>query len=197
MRGTLIFIDAGFLSKLSKHFGNGRHLKFNYVNFFEYLANKKNLSLEKIFYYTAPPFQSDKPSKEEAIRKKGYDKFIEKFKKEKLVVIKEGRVQRLINSKGIIEFHQKGVDTLMTLDLALVKNKFPNIKEILLLTSDTDFCPVIRELIKSGIGVILFTYYEKKRDSDFLLSNHLTDCCSEIEYLIKRDMLKFNLKNDK
>lgn len=195
MNKTLIFIDGGFLSKLSKNLGDGKHLKFDYVGFSKSLAREKGLILEKIFYYTAPPFQSHQPREEEILRKKGYDKFINKFGKEKLVQVREGRVQRLINSKGVEEFHQKGVDTLMTLDLAFVKDKFPNIKKLILVTSDTDFCSVITELKNFGIEVILFSYYERKRNSNFLLSHHLVDCCEEVEYLKKEDLLKFPLKD--
>ncbi|MBI2004127.1 NYN domain-containing protein [Candidatus Pacearchaeota archaeon] len=196
MSKTLVFIDGGFLSRLSKHFGKGKHLKFDYLGFSKSLAKKKNLLLEKIFYYTAPPFQPSFPNKEEILRKKGYDKFISKFSREKFVEIREGRVQKLINSSGEMEFHQKGVDTLMTLDLAFVKDKFHEIKKLILVTSDTDFCPVIKELKKFGIDVVLFTYSDKKRDSDFFLSNHLVDCCSEVEYLEKEDLLKNSFKQE-
>lgn len=195
MRRAVIFVDAGFLSKLSQYFGNGNHLKFDYVDFFKYLAEKKNLDLEKIFYYTAPPFQSNKSLKEEIIRKKGYDKFIGKFRKNALVEIREGRCQKIINQKGVVEFNQKGVDTLMALDLALVNNRFQNIQKVILITSDTDFCPAIKELINLGIEVILFTYHEKKRNSNFFLSHYLIDCCNCVEYLKKEDMLKFKLEN--
>lgn len=33
MEETLVFIDAGFLSKLSKYFGGGEYLKYNIINF--------------------------------------------------------------------------------------------------------------------------------------------------------------------
>jgi len=56
---TLVFVDAGFLSELSKHFGEGKHLKFDYLKFFKFLAEKRKLNLKKVFYYTAPPFQSN------------------------------------------------------------------------------------------------------------------------------------------
>lgn len=194
MNKTLLFIDSGFLSKLSQHFGKGKYLKFDYIPFFKFLIGRENMDVEKIFYYTAPPYQSGIPTSDEILRKKGYDSFINKLQKEKLITIKEGRVQRLINSKNKIEFHQKGVDTLMTLDLALIDNKYPQIKTVFLMTSDTDFCPVIKELTKLGISVTLFTYLEKKRDSKFLLSHHLLDCCNTVKYLKNEDFVSFIFK---
>jgi len=196
MNSALLFVDAGFLSELSKHFGKGKHLKFDYSLFFRYLAEKKNLNLKKIFYYTAPPYQSEKPSKEEALRKKGYDSFINKIKKDDLILIREGRVQKIINFEDI-KFSQKGVDTLMTLDLAFAKDNFPEVRKFILLTSDTDFVPVIKELKKFGIQVILYTYFERKRSSKFFLSHYLINCCKEVEYLKKEDLERFSFENEK
>jgi uncharacterized LabA/DUF88 family protein len=193
MEFSLMFVDTGFLSELSKHFGRGKHLKFDYSRFFRYLSEKEGLGLKKIFYYTAPPFQSNTPCKDEILRKKGYDSFSNKIKKDSLMKFREGRVQKLTTSKGE-EFNQKGVDTLMTLDLALVKDKFLEVKKVILVTSDTDFCPVIKEIRNFGIKVILYTYYERKRNSKFFLSHHLVDCCDEVKYLKKEDMIKFSFQ---
>ena len=73
MDDTIVFIDAGFLSKLSKHFGNGKYLVYNLVDFSRNLSKKQNLNCKKIFYYTAPPFLSQRPSPEEIKKKKYYD----------------------------------------------------------------------------------------------------------------------------
>lgn len=47
---TLIFIDAGFLSKLSKYFGNGQYLKFDKLRFAINLSKKEKFFCKKIFY---------------------------------------------------------------------------------------------------------------------------------------------------
>ena len=44
---TLVFIDAGFLSKLSKHFGNGNYLKFKIRNFVKNICIKESVFPEK------------------------------------------------------------------------------------------------------------------------------------------------------
>ncbi len=41
MDKTLVFIDAGFLSKLSKHFGDGKYLIFDIVNKRETFINSE------------------------------------------------------------------------------------------------------------------------------------------------------------
>lgn len=83
MKETLVFIDSGFLSKLSNHFSRGTYLIYNLIDFAKNISKKQNLICEHIFYYTAPPFQSEPPTSKEEIRKEGYDKFIKKLKKKK------------------------------------------------------------------------------------------------------------------
>lgn len=194
MEKTLVFIDEGFLSQLSKHFGNGRYIKINYLKFAKNLAKKQGLFFEHLFYYTAPPFQSEPLTEDQIKRKQGYDKFVTSFEKNKEVTIRQGRCQRIISDKGKIEYHQKGVDALMVSDMVSVPIKFPDIKKITLITSDTDFCPIIGDINKLGIKVILYTYYERKRESKFSVSHHLIDCCEDTSYITKQDFEEAKLE---
>ena len=148
-----------------------------------------------MFYYTCPPFQSYKPIKGEAERKKGHDKFITALSKNKNITIREGRCQRILNENGELKYHQKGVDTLLTIDLGHIKDDFPEIKTIILVSSDTDFCPAIRDIKKRDkIEVILYTYFDRERKSKFSLSNELIDCCSRYFRLIREDFISCPLK---
>jgi len=185
---TLIFIDANFLSKLSSYFGKGKYLIYDLVEFSEGLCKKQRLLCKQIFYYTAPPFQSEKATKEEEKRKDGYDRFVDKLRK-KEVIVREGRCQRLkINGK--FEYRQKGVDILMAMDLMGIMLKFPETKKIILIASDSDFVPVIESLREEGIKTILYTYYEKKRNTNFSRSNHLIKSVHKYVLLSKEDFDK-------
>ena len=62
-------------------------LSKNPKKFAEELASKENLFCKEIFYYTCPPFQSNKPIGDEANRKKGYDKFINALLKNKNILV--------------------------------------------------------------------------------------------------------------
>ena len=95
MEKTLVLLDAGFLSKLSNYFGKSKYLKYDLINFAKKISEKQNLFCEHIFYYTAPPFQSPKSTKEESIRYKKYARFIKKLSSNKIISIREGRCQRL------------------------------------------------------------------------------------------------------
>lgn len=182
---TLVFIDEAFLSRLSKYFGNGYYLKFDRSSFSKELANKQKLKCIKIFLYTAPPFQSPNPTKEEEIKKYGYDKFINKLKQNN-ITIREGRCQRLkIDEK--YEYLQKAVDVWLAMDLTNVPLEFPEIKKIILISSDSDFVPVIKNLYKKGIKTILYTYYERKRNTIFSTSNELIKSVYKYVLLSKSD----------
>ncbi len=191
---TLVFIDETFLEKLSKYFGNGKYLKFDKVLFAENLARKQKLDCRNIFYYTAPPFQSGKPTKEEKNKNKGYGKFIYKLKK-RGVVVREGRCQRLkINGNFI--FNQKAVDILLAMDLMSVPLKYPKIKKVIIISSDSDFVPVVKELEQEGIRIILYTYYEKIRNTPFSVSNHLIKSVYKYVLLSKNDFTDAPFKKE-
>ena len=181
-----MFIDAGFISKLSKYFGKGTYLKNNIFNLSKIFSKKEDLYCKHIFYYTAPPFQSSKPTKDENRRKENYDNFIKKLSENKFITIREGRCQRIINKKKI-EYHQKGVDTFLTMDLMTVPIKHQKIKKIILTACDSDFVPVIKNLDDLGIKTILFTYFDKKRWSNFSTSNELMQIVSKYISITKKD----------
>jgi len=187
---TLVFVDAGFLSKLSKYFGNGKYLSYDVIRFSENLSKKENLNCIKIFYYTAPPFQSERPEKNEKLRKDNYDRFINKLKQQNDFIIREGRCQRIRVSSDDFKFCQKGVDTLMTMDLVSIPIKFPKIKRIILIACDSDFVPVINQLREFNLEIILYTYFTKRRNTNFSRSFHLINSVSRYVKLTKQDFLE-------
>jgi uncharacterized LabA/DUF88 family protein len=182
---TLVFIDAGFLSKLSKYFGNGKYLVYNIIEFSKNLANKEKKNCKKIFYYTAPPFQSNSLTKLEMKKKENYDKFLKKLIDQE-VIVRESRCQRL-KIDGEFIYKQKAVDILITIDLMNVLIKFKDIKKIILIASDSDFVPVIENLKENGIKTILHTYYDKKRNTNFSRSNDLIKSVHKYVLLSKKD----------
>jgi len=199
MPDTLVFIDDGFLSKLSKYFGEGEYIKFDKIVFAENLAKKQNLNCKHIFYYTAPPFQSPVPTEDEKKRKKGHDNFIGKLSAYKNITIRQGRVQRL-KIDGNFIYKQKAVDSLAIIDLMKVPLKYPEVKSIIIISSDSDFVPAIDSLKEFCIRAILCTYYEKKRDTNFSRSNELIKSAYKYVLLTKDDFNNASLnkyKNNK
>ena len=195
MEETIVFIDEGFLDKLTKLLGDGKRLKFDKLKFAKRLAAKQNLAFKHLFYYTCPPFQSENPSETERRMKEGYDKFILALSKNKDITVRQGRCQKIIRSDGSAIYNQKGVDVLLAIDLSRANQDFPEVKKIILVSSDTDFCPVIWDIKqRDDIEIILYTYFDKKRDSKFSLSNELIACCSKCFKLSKEDFISCPIK---
>jgi len=193
---TIVFIDAGFLSKLSKYFGKGNYINYDIIKLAENISRKNDLFCEKIFYYTAPPFQSENPSDDEKRRKDNYDNFVKKITENLKIILREGRCQRL-KLGGKFTYRQKGVDTLMAIDLVSIPLKFPKVKKIILIASDSDFVPVVKQLDEFGIEIILYTYFTKRRDTNFSRSFHLVNAVSKYVRLTKEDFdnSKLNKEN--
>ncbi len=185
---TAVFVDAGYLSEISKHFGNGKHLRVDILKFCKYLAIKTGLWVNEIYYYTAPPFQGTPPSEEEIKFKAGYDKFVSKLLKHSEITVREGRVQKIDGN-----FSQKGVDTLLVMDLmGIAASK--KYKSIVLLICDTDFVPIIKKLItEDKVRIILYYYTDRVRNSKFSMSNELLNVCPE-KILLTKEYLTRNLR---
>jgi uncharacterized LabA/DUF88 family protein len=194
MEKTIVFIDAGFLSKVSYKLGEGHYFKYNLLKFAKDLAGKKQLIFKHLFFYNAPPFQSQPATKDEKKKKEEYDSFIQKLNQEKEeVTIREGRCQRL-RIEGHFRYKQKGVDTLITMDLMSLPLENPKIKSVILIASDSDFVPIINHLKKFEIDVFLYTYFERQRDSKFSTSNKLLGAVKRYTKLTKEDFQKCRLE---
>ncbi len=193
MEETLVFIDEGFLSKVSKYLGKGLYIKFDKIKLAKNLAKKSGLFCDKIFFYTAPPFQSPKPTSSESAMYRKYKKFILKLSKSKEILIREGRCQRLKQNNTYI-YKQKGVDSLMVMDMISATYENKNISKIIMIASDSDFVPVINHLKEKRMDTLLFTYFQKKRNTNFSRSNHLLKSVSKYIQLTKQDFEDAKLK---
>src|SRR3989344_5144589 len=176
---VVVFIDNAYLLRLRNHFFK-EGLKYNLKNFIHNLTGKYGYNVEKISFYDAPPFQSQSPSADEKKRKESYDKFTSYLRKDG-IEIREGRTQRLKIGEEFI-FKQKGGDMLLGIDMVGIEKDFPVVKNVVLLSGDSDFVPVIEKLKKQEIRVVLWTYFDRKRTSQFSKSNKLID---SVEYYIK------------
>ncbi|OGJ19894.1 hypothetical protein A3K73_01045 [Candidatus Pacearchaeota archaeon RBG_13_36_9] len=182
MNKTIVLIDGAYLSYVSKYFGKGKPLKYKIERFVINICKGLNLFCDEIYYYTAPPYKSPVPTESEKQRQRNYDKFISKLKLVKpKIVVREGRCQKIDNS-----FQQKGVDTLMTMDLLKISSQ-KKANSVVIITSDTDFVPIINDIKEEHkMEVILAYFTDKKRKSAFSLSNHLWKACNK-RILIKKE----------
>ena len=114
MKDTIIFIDAGFLSKIKGELINKKY--FDKFNFSRNVAKNENLFLKHLFYYDAPPHKSNYKML------KTYNNFKKDLLKNKQITLREGRLQKLnlkikcVNCDKVkteTKYTQKGVDTLL------------------------------------------------------------------------------------
>lgn len=190
MEGAAVLIEGHYLDLISKALGFGGDKKINVKELAITLAKIKGFECKGVFFYTCPPFQSSKPTKDESERKSKYDRF--KSSLEKLgVTVREGRLQKLKvlkNKAPVSEFREKGVDTLVTIDM-LKSPQNLGVKTIIMLTCDTDFVPAIKTVKEDGIKVILYYYATNEKKSRFSISYYLSGVCDE-ESLLTKEILE-------
>ena len=187
MEDTIIFVDDGFFRLVKRYFQDKSGKRKKFLQTFRNICKYEDFNLKHMFVYMAPPFQGKIPTTDEKQRKKKYDNHKKMLDKKAWITVREGRCQKLINKEGNHVYNQKGVDSWIVADLCLFREEFPQIKKVILISSDSDFAPII-SLIKEKmkIKVILYTYFENKRKSNFYRSNHLLNVVSH--------WIKFNEK---
>lgn len=190
-KDACVFIDSQYVYKIIKEFEKkyGEKYVIDYNQFAITLAKSLNFWAKKIYYYTAPPYQSPNPTDEERRRLRGYKVVMNRYRRIPGFNIREGRCQK-INEK----YHEKGVDTLFTMDLIKTGHE-DDIKNVILVACDTDYVPVIKEIRKENkISVYLFHHTDRIRNSKFSLSNHLESSCDECIPLTKEHFERSELK---
>jgi len=187
MEDTLVFVDDGFFGLVKKYLQKKTGKSLNYLQTFRNICKKEKFNLKHLFIYTCPPYQSPKPSEKEDFLMSRYQNMTRMLRKKKWLTLREGRCQKFVNSEGKEDFCQKGVDALVIMDMYDFKEKYPDIKKIILIASDSDFVPVIERMKQKGIEVILYTYFDRKRHSRFSTSNQLLKVASRWVKLNERD----------
>lgn len=165
------FIDGGYLDKiLQNQFG---YAKIDYSKLAEWMADGKELL--RTYYYNCLPHQSSTPTKEEAERYAGKERFYHTLKKLPRFAVRLGKLEpRGVTSDGRIIFEQKRVDTYLGVDIAKLCVK-QQVTHIAILTGDSDFIPAVEVAKEEGIFVCLFHSALK----DFEAHRELKDACDE------------------
>jgi len=201
MEDTIMFVDDGFFGLVKKYLQKKTGKNKKYLQTFRNICKKERLNLKHLFIYTAPPYQSPNPTKNEAFLMSRYQNMMRMLRNKKWITVREGRCQKIINEKGAADYSQKGVDALVILDMYDIKETNPNTNKIILLASDSDFVPVIERMKQKGIDVILYTFFDRQRYSRFSTSNHLLKVASKWvkldESYFEDVRLKNKVKNEK
>ena len=180
MEDCVVFVDRGFFKLVKKEFEIKEKKNKKFLQTFRNICKNENLNLKHLFIYDAPPFQSRIPTELENILRKKYDNIKKMLDKKSWITFREGRCQKIIDKNKEIIFNQKGVDSWVVADLCLFQKDFSNVNKVILVSSDSDFAPIINLIKeKNKIEVILYTYFENDRKSKFNRSNHLLNVLSK------------------
>jgi len=165
-----IFIDGGYLEKtLKNEFGEAI---IDFRKLIEILANGKDLL--RAYYYNCLPYQSTPPSSEESERFSKKEKFFAYLRRLPRISVKLGKLAyRGIDNEGKKLFEQKGIDTLLSIDMVNLAST-RQVSDVILLAGDSDYIPAIEVTKTHGVGVIL--YHSQRRDSYHI---NLWEACDE------------------
>lgn len=199
MEDALVFLDSAYLDKITIALGGGIRIRIEYIPFCSYLANLRGLNCKRIYYYCAPPYQNEAPTVDQRRRRKGYDNFVGymEIKYRNYFIIREGHLIQLFE-KTLQEsfrpiYHQKGVDTWLTMDLLEEPFK-EKVKTIILIASDGDFVPVIDRIQQRGIKPILFYYFNYSIEPKTVVSQKLLEQIGNANaFVLKKEDLDKNI----
>jgi len=178
MEDCFVFVDNGFFKLVKKEFEKQSGKKLNFFKTFRNILKNEGLTRKRLFIYDAPPYQSTRPTNSENNLKQNYDKFTRMAKSKKWISFREGSCVKIPLNNGKYKFSQKGVDALMIMDMYECIINFPNINKMILFASDSDFVPMVNKMKENKKEVILYTYFDRVRDSRFSTSNQLLKAVS-------------------
>lgn len=175
---VIVFIDNGYLKKVSARFKSQNVFCCDIKKFAINLAKEQKLFCKKIYFYDALPFEDNK------FKSKKYSEYIHNLKT-RGIIVREGRCQKILidKIKQLYTYKQKGVDTHITMDLLTCAFE-KKAAHFILISADTDFVPAIEKIKEFKIKVILYCLKNKNRN--FFLSNHLLNACDFVG-LIKKE----------
>ena len=192
MENTYVFLDAGYLSKIAEHFYPEGYPKYCVKQFANTLAKSKGLWCKEMFFYLGESYQSQShPSEEDVIRRTNQKGFVKALSRIPGVTVRQGRCQK----DNVGKYHQKGVDTWLTMDLLSLEN-CDDIKKIIVLICDTDFVPILEKLRnEKNVHVTIAYYSDFQRGSDFSMSNHLWNVADD-KILIDKSFFERSLRRN-
>lgn len=154
-----IFIDGGYLEKIIKN--EFAEVSIDFAKLVEVLREGRELL--RTYYYHCLPYQSNRPTPEESDRfakKEGFFSYLRRLPR---FSVRLGKLAfRGTDNAGNKSFEQKGIDTLLSIDMVnLAATR--QVSDIILLAGDSDYIPAIEVTKTHGVGVIL--YHSQRKDS--------------------------------
>ena len=170
MAATMVFIDGGYLDKVLEHEHPGK--KIDYARFAVELA--KPGELLRAYYYHCLPYQSQTPTQDEKRRYAAKHKFMTALENLPRFQVRRGRLVRRFESGKMI-FTQKGVDTRICVDMALLAGKRA-FSHAALVSGDSDLVPAVEAAKPEAV---LVTLWHGSQTGNSRPSRELYQVCDE------------------
>jgi uncharacterized LabA/DUF88 family protein len=147
-----IFVDGGYLEKIIKN--EFSEVPIDFSKLVEILVGGRELL--RTYYYNCLPYQSNSPTPEESERFAKKERFFSYLRSLPRFSVRLGKLAyRGIGGDGKKVFEQKGIDTLLSIDMVnLAATK--QVSNIILLAGDSDYIPAVEVAKTHGVGVILY-----------------------------------------
>ncbi len=151
-----IFIDGGYLSKILRN--SRAQIDFSLLSA-ELSQGKEILRTN---YYNCLPYQSSPPSREEKERFSRAQQFHNALERLPRYEVKEGRL-----AKRGTDYEQKGIDTLLSIDLVNLAAS-GKISDAVLLAGDSDFIPAVKVAKSHGVNIFLYHSADRREYHNFM-----------------------------
>jgi uncharacterized LabA/DUF88 family protein len=162
-----LFVDGGYLRKVLRQFGEPR---IDCRKLSDHFAGSDERL--RTYYYDCAPYQSPAATQDEQDRKARFDSFIHALENVPRLQVRLGRLARRPKPDGSVDFEQKKVDVLLTVDLVRLACE-KQIQRAVLIAGDSDFVPAIQ--VAKDAGTIVQLYHGvSPRPHDELLR-----CCDD------------------
>jgi uncharacterized LabA/DUF88 family protein len=159
MDKAICIIDGGFISKMAEKYDP------NHTIDYQKLISKMSADIPVLrsYFYTAPPFIETNPTNTQKTRQANFDNFKNALLNIQQLEIRLGRIKRVKSNTGFT-YSQKGVDTLMAIDLVTFSTK-KLISHAIMLTGDSDLVPAIQVAKNEGVIIKIITFLEYKKST--------------------------------
>lgn len=147
-----VFLDAGYIEYVIRQDFPG--IQIDYVKLVSEIS--KEHILFRSFYYNCLPYLDVHSSDSEKSLYEGKINFFEALKFLPRFEVRLGELSRFEDhDTGAFSFHQKRVDSLITVDMLEVALRH-QVKTIILATGDSDLIPAVKAIKRAGLICILW-----------------------------------------
>ena len=147
-----IFIDGAYLEKINKQDFSLTPIDFNKLA----IVMAEGHEILRTYYYNCLPYQSSPPTMDEKSRFSNKQRFFTYLNRLPKYTVRSGRLAyRGIDENGEKKFEQKGIDTLLCVDMVNLAATH-QLQGVILLAGDSDCLPGIKVSKDHGVNITLF-----------------------------------------